>query len=109
MKQGIKYSFLFFLFMCIVFFLYIPFTGYSVDTKMPTIKIPDDYESYINEKEAKFLDITPGAEKKLVMREKGKKPNMPLFISMVFLHRDKPVLSQNLSLRKSMQMCSILV
>ncbi|MCP5500546.1 MAG: alpha/beta hydrolase [Leptospiraceae bacterium] len=49
---------------------------------MPTIKIPDDYESYINEKEAKFLDITPGAEKKLVMREKGKKTEY----AIVYIH-----------------------
>ncbi|MCX7677608.1 MAG: alpha/beta hydrolase [Spirochaetes bacterium] len=56
----------------------------KVDTTIPPIAIPDDVESYVKESEAKFADITPGAEKTIVWFNSTKKNKTPF--AVIYLH-----------------------
>lgn len=56
----------------------------KVDTTVPPLSIPADVEAFVKESEAKFADITPGAEKTIVWHNPAKKDKTP--ISVVYLH-----------------------
>jgi esterase/lipase len=56
----------------------------KVDTNLPQIEIPADVEMYVKNSEAKYADITPGAEKIIVWHNPAKKDKTPL--SVVYLH-----------------------
>ncbi len=56
----------------------------KVDTSVPPISIPADIEAFVKQSEARFADITPGAEKTIVWDNPAKKNKTPL--SLVYLH-----------------------
>ncbi len=55
----------------------------KVDTRLKPVALPDDLERYLAESEARFTDITPGAEKTIVWANAAK-TKTPLAI--VYLH-----------------------
>lgn len=56
----------------------------KIDEKVGDIKVPQDVDAFVKKQEARFSDIRPGTDKRIVWANKAKKQQTP--VSIVFLH-----------------------